>query len=153
MSQKKILIVDDDSVTQDVLSRLLNDAGYDMLTAADGSQAVSIARQEKPDLILLDIIFPPDVAHGGGIAWDGFLIIDWLRRQEEARDIPVFFMTMGDPEQYRNRAFAKGAAAFFHKPIDNDDLLATVRKTIGESSPEQGDTVHVRLGADWNQVG
>jgi CheY-like chemotaxis protein len=151
MSQKKILIVDDDPVTQDVLSRLLNDAGYDILTAAEGSQAVSIARQEKPDLILLDVIFPPDVAHGGGIAWDGFLIIDWIRRQEEAKDIPIFIITMGDPEQYRNRAFAKGAAAFYHKPIDHEDLLATVRKTIGESSSEQSDTVHVHLGASWNQ--
>jgi CheY-like chemotaxis protein len=151
MNPKKILIVDDDADTRDMLSRLVNDGGYDFLTAADGSQAVSIARQEHPDLILLDILFPPDVAHGGGIAWDGFLIIDWLRRMEEAKDIPIFVITMGEAEQFRNSAFAKGAAAFFQKPIDSDDLLATIRKTIGEPPPESGDTVHVKLapgGAD-----
>jgi len=145
MDPKKILIVDDDSIIRDVLSRLLNDSGYDILTAADGSQAVSIARQERPDLILLDLIFPPDVAHGGGISWDGFLIIDWLHRLDEAKNIPIFVMTMGAAEQYQNRSFAKGAAAFFHKPIDNDDLLAAIRNTLGESTPEKGDTVHVKL--------
>jgi CheY-like chemotaxis protein len=136
MDNKKILIVDDDPVTRDVLTRLLNDVGYEILTATDGSQAVAVTRQEKPDLILLDVIFPPDVAHGGGITWDGFLIIDWLRRLEEAKDIPIFVMTMGDPEEYRNRAFAKGAAAFFHKPMNGDELLATVRTTIGEGTTE-----------------
>jgi FixJ family two-component response regulator len=52
---------------------------------------------------------------------------------------------MGDPEEYRNRAFAKGAAAFFQKPIDSDHLLETIRKTIGEVQPEKGDTVRVKL--------
>jgi CheY-like chemotaxis protein len=136
MDPKKILIVDDDSVTLDVLTRVLNDLGYDILRATDGSQASTIARQERPDLILLDILFPPDVAHGGGIAWDGFLIIDWLRRMDEAKDIPIFVMTMGDEAQYKNKAFAKGAAAFFHKPINYDDLAELVKKTIGESSTD-----------------
>jgi CheY-like chemotaxis protein len=94
-------------------------------------------------LILLDLIFPPDVGHGGGIAWDGFLIIDWLRRMEEAKTVPIFIMTMGAAEQYRNSAFAKGAAAFFQKPIDNDELLAAIRKTLGEASPETGLSIHV----------
>jgi CheY-like chemotaxis protein len=153
MSRKRVLIVDDDPVVCEVLARLLNDAGYNVATATDGSQGVSIARQKKVDLILLDMIFPPDVAHGGGIAWDGFLIIDWLRRMEEAKDVPIFVMTMGDAEQYRNRAFAKGAAAFFHKPMDRDELLATVRKTIGEASTDEGDTVHVTLASTRINMG
>ena len=136
MNPKKILVVDDDSVTLDVLTRVLNDIGCDVLTATDGSQAVTIARQEKPDLILLDIIFPPDVGHGGGIPWDGFLIIDWLHRLEEAKETPIFVMTMGDAEQYKNRAFAKGAAAFFQKPINNDELIAAVKNTLGETASE-----------------
>ena len=146
MNPKKILIVDDDSVVREMLARLLADAGYDILTAADGSEAVSIVRHEKPDLVLLDIIFPPDVGHGGGVSWDGFLIIDWLRRLDEAKNLPIFMITRGDAAEYQNRAFAKGAAAFFRKPIDTDALLETIRKTIGESAPETGDTVHVRLG-------
>ena len=141
------MIVDDDYITRDVLSRLVTQSGYEVLTATDGSQAVSVARHEKPDLILLDIIFPPDVAHGGGLSWDGFLIIDWLRRQEEAKNIPVIMMTVGAPEQYQNRALAKGAVAFFHKPIDHDELMAAIRKTIGDPPPpeEPGETVNVQL--------
>jgi FixJ family two-component response regulator len=55
------------------------------------------------------------------------------------------------PAQYEKRAFAKGAAAFFHKPIDHEALLAAIRSTIGESAPpaaDASDTVHVRLSAD-----
>jgi DNA-binding response OmpR family regulator len=145
MNLKKILIVDDDRAILDTLTRLLNDIGYDILTATDGAQAVSTARQEKPDLILLDLIFPPDVEHGGGIAWDGFLIIDWLRRLDEMKNVPIFIMTMGDAEQYQNTAFAKGASAFFPKPIDNDALSAMVRNTLGESSTETSLLVRLNI--------
>ncbi len=143
MAQQKILIVDDDPILVKGLTRQLNDEGYDILTAKDGSKAVSVARHEKPDLILLDVLFPPDVEHGGGIAWDGFLIMDWLRRQEETKSVPIFMITMGDTEKYRNIAFARGAAAFFHKPIDRDELLTAVRQTLGEVATET--TVMVRL--------
>src|SRR5213594_4756279 len=77
---KKILIVDDSIVILKTLSMKLKSSGYQVLTAADGATAVSTVRRERPDLILLDITFPPDVAHGGGVAWDGFLIISWLQR-------------------------------------------------------------------------
>ncbi|MFO1478130.1 MAG: response regulator [Verrucomicrobiota bacterium] len=145
MNPKKVLIVDDDSIALDTVSRLINDAGYDVLTASDGSQAVSIARTELPDLILLDLIFPPDVAHGGGITWDGFLIMDWLRRIEEARDIPIFVMTQGEPGHFQNIAFAKGAAAFFHKPIDTADLIATVQHILGTVEVDSTLSVHLNL--------
>ena len=136
MAPKKILIVDDDPILLQSLTRLLNDVGYDILTATDGSAAVSVARHEKPDLILLDIIFPPDVEHGGGIPWDGFLIMDWLRRQEETKSVPIFMISGGDEQTYRNSAFAKGAGAFFPKPINRDELVATVRQTLGDVANE-----------------
>src|SRR6476646_738516 len=91
-NRKKILVVDDSPIILKTLSMKLKSQGYDVLTAEDGSIAVSTARRERPDLILLDISFPPDVAHGGGVAWDGFLIMDWLRRMDEAKDIPVFII-------------------------------------------------------------
>ena len=147
MNRKKILIVDDDSIILHSLSRLLSAAGYDILTADDGSDAVSTVRREKPDLILLDLIFPLDVAHGGGIAWDGFLIIDWLRRLDEARQTPILVMTKGDPAHYRNSSFAKGAAAFFPKPVDHDELLAPLRTILGGTAPELDTTLRVKLAA------
>ena len=112
----------------------LKNSGYDVLEAADGATAVSTIRREKPDLILLDISFPPDVASGGGVGWDGFLIMAWLQRIEEARNIPVFIITGGSPEQYKSRSEAAGAVGFFQKPINNEELLAAIQAQLGEAS-------------------
>src|SRR6267143_2497954 len=101
MNRKKILVVDDSPVILKALSMKLTAAGYDVLTAEDGGGAVSLARREKPDLILLDISFPPDVAHGGGVAWDGFLIMNWLRRLDEGKHIPIMIISGGDPEKFK----------------------------------------------------
>jgi len=134
MSRKKILVVDDNQVILRTMSMKLTSEGYDVVTAEDGSEAVSAVRRERPDLILLDISFPPDVAHGGGLAWDGFLIMEWLRRLDEGKNVPIIVITGGDPVKYKDRALAAGAVSFFHKPIDNDELLAIVAQTLGISA-------------------
>lgn len=128
--QKKILIVDDSLLVLRALSMKVKAAGYEVLLAEDGAAAVSTARRERPDLILLDILFPPDVAHGGGIPWDGFLIMDWVRRMDGGKDIPIIVMTSGDPAKLKERSLAAGALAFFQKPINNDELLATIRLAL-----------------------
>jgi CheY-like chemotaxis protein len=131
MNRKKILVVDDDAVVVNALSSKLKAGGYSVVTAVDGSEAVSITRREKPDLIILDITFPPDVAHGGGMAWDGFQIIQWLRRLDEGNDVPIIIITGGEAAKYKERSLATGAVGFFHKPIDNDALLATINTLLG----------------------
>jgi CheY-like chemotaxis protein len=135
MDRKKILVVDDSPVIRKTLSFKLNLAGYDVLTAIDGSDAVSVARLEKPDLILLDIGFPPDVCHGGGVPWDGFLIMDWLKRLEDVRLIPTIIITGNDTALYQERAMAAGAVSFFQKPIDHAKLLAVIRQILGQTVP------------------
>lgn len=134
MNRKKILIVDDSFVILKTMSMKLTANGYDVVTAEDGSGAVSAVRKEKPDLILLDLSFPPDVAHGGGVAWDGFVIMTWLRRLDEAKDIPIIVITGSDPEKYKARALAAGATNFFHKPINNDELLTVIRDTLPQDT-------------------
>ena len=133
MSQKKILVVDDNPVIVRTLGMKLKSKGYEVLTALDGATASSTVRTNKPDLILLDISFPPDAANVGGVAWDGFLILDWIRRIDGAQNIPIIIITGGDPKQYKDRSMAAGATAFFHKPINNDELLDVIQKTIGEA--------------------
>jgi len=133
MNRKRILIVDDSTIILKTLSMKLKSNGYEVLTAADGGTAVSLVRREKPDLILLDISFPPDVAHGGGVAWDGFLIMSWLGRMEEAKNIPIMIITGAEPEKFKERAMAAGAVGYFQKPINNEELLASIRETIGEA--------------------
>src|SRR5215470_1695228 len=136
MNQKKILIIDDSPVFLKTVSAKLTPHGYHALTARDGGEGISTVRHERPDLILLDINFPPDVAHGGGVSWDGFLIMNWLRRMDEGKDIPVIMITGGDPAKYKDRSLAAGAVGFFHKPLDHDELLNVVRQTLGESAAE-----------------
>jgi CheY-like chemotaxis protein len=127
MNGKKILVVDDNPVITATLSMKLKSAGYEVATAVDGSEAVSSARKGKPDLIVLDISFPAEV---GGVQWDGFKIIDWLRRLDEAKDVPVIVITAGDTAKYKDRSLASGAVAFFQKPIDNEGLLNVIQKTL-----------------------
>jgi len=131
---RKILVVDDDAIILKTLCFKLKAAGYEVCTALDGGTAVSAVRKEKPDLILLDISFPPDVAHGGGVPWDGFMIIDWLRRLEEAKHTPIIVITGGESVQCQERSRQAGAVAFFRKPLDHDGLIEVVRRTLGEVS-------------------
>ena len=130
MNRKRILVVDDNEVVVKALTIKLQSAGYDVLKALDGSEAVSTARKEKPDLIVLDISFPPDVAHGGGVPWDGFLIIDWLHRMDEARATPIIVISGGDPVKFQERSLKAGAVAYFRKPLNYEELLATVRQVF-----------------------
>ena len=134
-ARKKILVVDDDRIILKTLSTKLKTEGFTVLTAEDGSAAVSTARKEKPDLILLDISFPPDVGHGGGVPWDGFLIMNWLRRMDEAKNIPIIMIAGGDPAKHEKHSLDSGAVAFFGKPIDHDRLLDVIRRTLDNISP------------------
>ena len=127
---KRILVVDDSVLILKTLSAKLRSQGYAVSTAVDGSAAVSTVRRERPDLILLDIFFPPDVAHGGGVAWDGFLIMSWLRRMDESLHTPVMIITGGDPAKIKDRCLAAGVAGFFQKPIQHEELLAAIKKIL-----------------------
>jgi len=126
---KKILVVDDNEIILKTVSLRLQGAGYQVITALDGAQAIAAARRENPDLILLDLIFPPDV---NGVPWDGFRIMEWLQRMDAAKRIPVIIITVSEDPKYKERAASGGAVAFFHKPIDHDDLLKVIRATLGE---------------------
>jgi len=128
---KKILIVDDDAVILNTTSMKLNARGFAVVTAMGGPSAISAVRNEKPDLILLDISLPPNV---GAVAWDGLLIISWLRRLEETRHIPIIVITGGDPMEYKNRSLAAGAMGFFHKPIDHTDLISVIERAVSQDS-------------------
>ena len=129
--KKKILVVDDNEVILKTVSLKLQGCGYQIITALDGSEAVAAARKETPDLILLDINFPPDV---DGVPWDGFRIMDWFHRLDPAKKIPIIIITGLEDLKNKERATSGGAVACFNKPINHDDLLKVVRATLGGSS-------------------
>lgn len=127
--KKKILVVDDDSVILKAFSIKLKASDYDVVTAANGPDAVNAVRTQKPDAVLLDINFPPEFE---GVVWDGFRIMEWLRRLEEAEDTPIFIVSGGDPEKYITRARELGAVAFFRKPVAHEQLVAALRRILAE---------------------
>lgn len=130
-AEKKILVVDDNEIILKTISLKLRGAGYQVVTALDGSEAVAAARKESPDLILLDISFPPS---GGGVEWDGFRMMEWFQRLDAVKKIPVIIITGSEELRDKERALATGAVAFFHKPIDHDDLLKVIYTTLNTPS-------------------
>jgi CheY-like chemotaxis protein len=134
---KKILVVDDDQIILKTLSMALISNGYQVFTATDGPGAASIVARERPDLILLDLLFPPDAVNVGGALQDGFFIIEWLRRMGEAADIPIIIISGDKSAKDKKNALATGAVAFFPKPIDRIALLATIRATLGEDAGDK----------------
>ena len=128
--KKKILVVDDNEVVLKTVSLKLQGCGYQVITALDGTDAVASARKDPPDLILLDISFPPDV---DGVPWDGFRIMEWFHRLDPTKKVPVIVITGLEDIKNKERATSSGAVAFFHKPINHDDLLKVVRATLEDS--------------------
>jgi CheY-like chemotaxis protein len=125
---KKILIVDDDEVVLKTLTLKLQGAGYQVFTATDGAKAVGAEHKQKPDLVLLDIGFPPEV---DGVPWDGFRLMDWFQRLDAAKKIPIIIITRSEDPKCKEQAARSGAAAFFHKPIDHAALLKVIHSLVG----------------------
>ncbi len=132
--QKTILIVDDDPVITRSTSIKLRAHGYDVMEARDASETLAAIRKARPHLILLDLSFPPDVAHGGAVGWNGFQIMTWLQRLEQARDIPIIIISSSDPARYRDRCLAAGATAYFQKPIPHEELLKAIDQLLGQAA-------------------
>lgn len=123
----KILVVDDDEVTRRVLDRRLRAANYETAFAFDAISAISAARNEQPDLILLDLGLP---------AGDGLLVMERLAAMPSLAGIPVIVVSAWDAELNRERVLDAGARAFVEKPFDEDELLGIIRTALGEPSPE-----------------
>ena len=119
-------MIDDNPIIQRTLYFALRDKGYTVLMTGEIAEALKTIRRERIGLILLDIHFPPDASVGGGSRRDGFWTIEWLRRMDEAKDTPIIVISSDPPETSAARARAAGAAAYFHKPINKDELAATV---------------------------
>lgn len=131
MSGKTILIVDDDMDFVRALNIRLRANGYEVAFASDGYSALTTARKEEPDLILLDLGLP---------AGDGFAVMERLRSLISAIALtPIIVLTAREPMTNRERSLAGGAEAFLQKPVDNDVLLAAIRKALGESDPGMPD--------------
>ncbi len=125
MTNKKILIVEDDADVRLGYHVLLKANGYDIFFAADSIAAISEARKHMPDLIVLDLGLP---------AGDGFVVMERLRgpANMDLSGIPVIVVSGRDLRGNKERALKAGAKAFVQKPWDDDELLALIGRLLGQ---------------------
>ena len=123
MSNKKVLIVEDDGDVRLGYRVLLKANDYDTVFATDGSSAIAEARKHQPDLIILDLGLP---------AGDGFVVLERLRANTDLSLIPVVVVSARDLHGNKERALKAGARAYVQKPWDDDDLLATLGRVLGQ---------------------
>jgi DNA-binding response OmpR family regulator len=127
MAGKKILIVEDEVVQLTALARRLKSAGFEIVAARDGLTAISTARKEQPDLILLDLGLP---------AGDGFVVLQRLGMLINTGTIPIIVVSSRTPIGNREAALKAGAVAYIHKPVDIPILLKAINEALGISLPE-----------------
>lgn len=118
----KILIVDDSRTVILMEQMILTRAGYDVVVARDGAEAVEKARAEQPDAILLDVVMPQ---------MDGFAACAALRADEATKDIPVIFVTTKGDATHVETGYVSGGNDYVTKPIDTNELLAKVKNVVG----------------------
>ena len=127
MAGKKILIVEDEVVQLTALARRLKSAGFEVVAARDGLTAISTARKEQPDLIVLDLGIP---------AGDGFVVLHRLAMLINTGTIPVIVLSSRTPIGNRDAALKAGAIAYIHKPVDVPVLLKAINDALGIPSTD-----------------
>ena len=121
MTKKKILIVDDDEDISKGLRILFRAHGYIPVVASDAVSAISQAKNESPDVILLDLGLP---------AGDGYIVMERLSNIESLALTPIIVLTAREEESHKKLALQAGAKAFFQKPVDHGVLLSAVDQII-----------------------
>lgn len=119
----KILVIEDDKNIALALVVRLRSQGYDVKVAYDAIGGISETARTKPDLVLLDVSMP-----GGG----GLLVAQRIRSLTPVAATPIIFLTASKQPELRAKALELGAADFFEKPYEAEDLLASIRRIFGE---------------------
>ena len=116
---KKVLVVDDDPFIRTLLMAWLQEAGYKVVTAGDGQQAIEQVDREKPDLLLLDLMMPK---------LDGYSVARWLRRHAETSALPIIVLSadVRAPQKLSGLRID----GLISKPFDLDEVLEGVAKHV-----------------------
>ena len=117
----KILIVEDNEMNRDMLSRRLERKGYDVVMAEDGKKGVDMSKSENPDLILMDLSLP---------VMDGWEATSTIKGDEETKKIPIIVLTAHAMAGDREKALDAGADEYDTKPIDFKRLLGKIKEFI-----------------------
>ena len=119
--KKKILIIDDEDDFVKALTVRLNSAGYDVISAHDGIEGLNIARNNEPDLILLDLMIPK---------MNGYKVARFLKFDESYKQIEIIMLTARAEEEDKKLGKETGADMYITKPFDNVELLKSISELI-----------------------
>ncbi|MFK8042793.1 response regulator [Congregibacter sp.] len=128
MSSPRLLLVEDNELNRDMLSRRLKRAGFDALIAEDGAKALDRIESEKPDLVLLDMNLP---------IVDGWTVCKRVRANSELAPTPIIALTAHAMPEDRDKALAAGCDDYATKPIDFPALLEKIRRLLETRDPAQ----------------
>ncbi len=129
LTGKTILLVDDDKDILAAMRTTLSELGPEILTASDGNEAVDMAQQHEPDLVVLDQMLPKR---------SGFLVMEKLRRGRKPNDPPRVVMITGN-QGARHKSYAQslGVDVYLNKPFRMDRLVDSVKKLIGSAGESE----------------
>jgi DNA-binding response OmpR family regulator len=116
---RAVLVVEDDPEINELVGAYVQIAGFEYLSALNGTQAVEKAGQMQPALIVLDVMLPD---------FDGFEVARRLKSESRTRSIPIVMLTALDREDYRQRGRTAGAVGYLTKPFDPDRLIDTIKE-------------------------
>lgn len=117
----QVLIVDDEPHIVMAIEFLMQQAGYETLTAHDGQAALATARQHCPDIIVLDVMMPH---------MDGFEVAQHLRRDTAFQDTKILFLTARSADQDKHQGYGAGGDLYLTKPFDNQQLVEMVSEML-----------------------
>ena len=121
MRKAKIMVVDDDAQSRELMEAMLVPNGYEVITASDGSKALVTIPVKKPDLILLDIMMP---------CLDGYATLSKIKENKTISNIPVVMLTSVGFNLNKELALRLGAAGYITKPVDLTELLNTISRLL-----------------------
>ena len=128
----KVLVLDENPVAQRSVYFALRDHGYHVLMVGEVLAAINLIRNQRPDLILMDIAFAPDPSNIGGPVQDGFFLIEWVRGTPEVETTPIVIISATDPAAYQERVADLGVMMCLKKPVQKERLLQVARFIFGD---------------------
>jgi len=119
--KKEVLVIDDERDVTNLIKVNLEDQGYDVFVAYNGPDAIAIARERKPEVIILDLAMP---------GMDGFSVMKVLKQDKETEHIPIIVLTGHDTKGYKQKSLMLGAAQYMTKPFSEKDIVEEIKKVI-----------------------
>jgi CheY-like chemotaxis protein len=117
----RVLVIDDEPAIRNVLRASLEAFGFEVVLADDGLRGIGVARRQRPDAIVLDLMMP---------VMDGHTVLDILRADEKTRYLPVVVLSALTQQAVQDRCRSQGVAAFLAKPFDPADVVTAIREAL-----------------------